>query len=524
MKFSIAIPVKGHLEELKQTLIMCKNQYMFCDYEIVIADNMNDEEELTKILDAVECDKIKCFRTPELYSIQQNFDFAVSCASGDYVMILGAKEGISQYCLYILNYITKLTDENVIAWGRFVYNYRDCSVDADRIISECYSSRLVMMEDWLKLEYESPRGIAKRIPFMYTSAIVKRDLIDKIEKKYGTKLHQYSTQDYYQAVLTGIYNRKFLYLGLPLTVYGITGNSGQQVCIKYSGDKLLKNLNGKAGGFFDKYVFYTLNQAALIMSRLEIGLALKDNIEAEGYKLKYNYKKFLQMSMEECQYKMKLNKDVDCYKDVITETKKDLLNLGQQDIIDWFTQKYSVRDDDIKQILNEVDYKQMYYNGFPVIYGEAMGIENISQVMKLIESMFLERKVDTFLEQFTYSWNTLKDVCNIIKKYVYKGMIGIYGTGGNTEKLIKAYEFMMGEKLQNYIYIDSYSDGKQNLNGHQIINVNSINDYGLSAVLISSYEYRSEMLCNVKKIGPDIKIIDMYENAEFFYLGFLQGD
>jgi glycosyltransferase involved in cell wall biosynthesis len=87
--------------------------------------------------------------------------------------------------------------------------------------------------------------------------------------------------------------------------------------------------------------------------------------------------------------------------------------------------------------------------------------------------------------------------------------IGIYGKGKHTDIFLWEYEHFMNEKLQNFVYIDSYADDSVDEQGKEIINISNL-ESKVDMILISSYCYRLEMLEMCRKYAPNVPVFDFY--------------
>lgn len=87
MKVSILLPTRNRLELLRLAIESVRMQD-YADWEILISDNASDEdigEHVRKLADP----RIKTRRFDELVPVTENWNAALECATGDYIIMLG---------------------------------------------------------------------------------------------------------------------------------------------------------------------------------------------------------------------------------------------------------------------------------------------------------------------------------------------------------------------------------------------------------------------------------------------------
>ena len=87
MLISIVIPTRDRAEVLRYSLAACTR---ICDpkIEIIVSDNSSVDETPEAVARSQDS-RIRYVRTPQRYSMRQNFEFAVNHARGDYICMLG---------------------------------------------------------------------------------------------------------------------------------------------------------------------------------------------------------------------------------------------------------------------------------------------------------------------------------------------------------------------------------------------------------------------------------------------------
>lgn len=103
--------------------------------------------------------------------------------------------------------------------------------------------------------------------------------------------------------------------------------------------------------------------------------------------------------------------------------------------------------------------------------------------------------------------------------------VGIYGSGGHTEGLLKLYKYFVGEIKCEIVFIDSVKD---NILYHNkpLVCCQRVDD-SFKWVIVSSFLYEKEMLDNLKKINVELPVIRFYNEitmdifSDYSFLDFL---
>src|SRR5438128_8472362 len=96
-RFSLVIPTRDRASTLPFTLRTCL-ALEFDDFEIVVADN-GSSDQTREIVENAGDRRIRYFRSPEPLAMSDSWDFALSHASGEYVLLLGADDELLLHAL-----------------------------------------------------------------------------------------------------------------------------------------------------------------------------------------------------------------------------------------------------------------------------------------------------------------------------------------------------------------------------------------------------------------------------------------
>ena len=123
-KYSIVIPTCDRANLLEYTIKGCLLQN-YDNYELLVSDNYSNDN--TKvILDSFKKDpKIRVVETKSRLAMPNHWEFAMSHALGEYIIILGDDDGISPDLLSILDNIIDQNDANIIKWESYCYHHPD---------------------------------------------------------------------------------------------------------------------------------------------------------------------------------------------------------------------------------------------------------------------------------------------------------------------------------------------------------------------------------------------------------------
>ena len=92
--------------------------------------------------------------------------------------------------------------------------------------------------------------------------------------------------------------------------------------------------------------------------------------------------------------------------------------------------------------------------------------------------------------------------------------LAIYGRGKHTQIFLEEYEKVTGSPLVFDVYADTYVEKEDTDNdGRKIVNIKDIEKYA-DVLIISSFQYRMEMIKKCKDLNLNIKVIDLYSTEK----------
>lgn len=105
-------------------------------------------------------------------------------------------------------------------------------------------------------------------------------------------------------------------------------------------------------------------------------------------------------------------------------------------------------------------------------------------------------------------------------KYIFESSegktIAIYGTGDHTVNMMNAYERLLGKKKFKIIYLDSnFNKRGEKFLDERIYHEDDILDLRINKIVISSYEFQSDIYENIKEYeNQGIEIVRIYDKEE----------
>ena len=181
VKFSVVIPTRERATTLRHALRTCLDQN-FDDYEVVVSDN--DSSPATKaVIDEAASRRVRYVRSPGLLAMSSNWDFAVSHARGEYVILIGDDDGLLPHALAEVDRITREHDAKVVRWTQVYYTWPSFAlpgqadylrVPLGRGLAEVASLDLIRAVIGFRLPYTA-------LPMLYNAA-VHRSVLDELPK------------------------------------------------------------------------------------------------------------------------------------------------------------------------------------------------------------------------------------------------------------------------------------------------------------------------------------------------------
>lgn len=239
-RFSIIIPCRNAGETLYYTLKTCLEQEFDGEYEIVVSDNSDmswgTDTPTYRICQDFHDDKIKYYRTPRNLSLMKNFEYAYLKAQGEFLISMGADDGILPWALKELDGImNEFPDQYIWLWHEAFYKW----ADVDKSVMENagkatlrdgngyikgspniyqYKTREIFLDSFTYY------GNMYYLPQIYHNSGIRRKYLVNLYKKTGV-LWGGKSQDICMAVTIGNIEEMLPFIENTLTITGISNDS-----------------------------------------------------------------------------------------------------------------------------------------------------------------------------------------------------------------------------------------------------------------------------------------------------------
>lgn len=318
-KFTILIPSFNREKYLEQSILSCLNQN-FKSFELIISDdNSSDNTELMVAKYITQDKRIKYFKHDINKGMMQNFEEALCYVTGEYVIILGADDGLMPDSLSeIASIIDSDSTIDVLTWPTPAFFYagtkmKTSQIVVPRICSQSISTKKYSTYDFIKRQSVELAYVGDPLcPMLYVKSIVKYSLINKVKDLSGGKFFSCSTPDGYSAFALCSLIDNYHFINKPMTLHGVSPSSAGVNYVKSN-----KN-NDLSSKFFEDNKKVNLNTylGDVPYSPL-ISIMTADFILTSQEKLKPNYRPTVFPDI-----KLLLNKAADELCDGLFEEKK----------------------------------------------------------------------------------------------------------------------------------------------------------------------------------------------------------
>lgn len=227
---SVIIPTRNSAQVLKYALMTCIDQN-YDNYEIIVSDNSSPgNNETKKLVNELNCKKIKYFRTPEEYAMKENYEFAYEQSSGEYILLMGSDDGLLLHCLEVLSeFIKKLNRPGSITWDPVAYGWPNVGINSiknglfipypsqkNNIKFSYYDESMLNAVLNFKARYSI-------LPMFYYNSIIKRELVEEAKKTSGKIF--YASADVSTGIMFAYLQKKYIHVNMPMTIGGSSQNS-----------------------------------------------------------------------------------------------------------------------------------------------------------------------------------------------------------------------------------------------------------------------------------------------------------
>ena len=234
IRFSIVIPTRERPETLDYTLRTCLAQ-QHSNYEIIVCDNCSAPA-TQLVVERWASDKIKYIRSDRPLAMSDNWELAVSQATGEYVIVIGDDDGLLLHTLAELErLLAQIRSPRAIRWERAYYSWPN-----HPLLEEANLLHLPLEQASTLL---SGRGTIRSaanfeldytmLPMLYNSAI-HADLIGALRRKTG-RVFAAQSPDIYSGFAFAHLAGEYVSVGIPMSINAGSASSNGVANISLSG-------------------------------------------------------------------------------------------------------------------------------------------------------------------------------------------------------------------------------------------------------------------------------------------------
>jgi hypothetical protein len=230
-RLSVVIPTRNRPHTLRFALQTCAAQD-FDDCEIVVADNSDVPDATRETVGGFDDTRMKYVRSPKRLAMTDNWEFALSQATAEYVTIIGDDDGLLLHALPEIDRLLRLLDTPVLHWESVCYNWPDLPLQPHLLPNELlvplaqvdfyYPIRLTDARP-LMLDAANSGVSYARLPMIFGSAI-HQSVVSRLRAITG-RVFQSQSPDVYSAFAFGYLAGTYHSVAAPMTIAGLSGRS-----------------------------------------------------------------------------------------------------------------------------------------------------------------------------------------------------------------------------------------------------------------------------------------------------------
>lgn len=223
MKISIIVPTRNGSPYLEYCLKSCLDNDCR-DIEVVVSDNFSTDN-TREIAEKFSADpRLRYYNTGESVSMRRNYEFALSKASGDYVVIIGDDDGMTRSGLELLRSLLAEHEPDAVNWIPAYYTWPRRREEPKHgalhyKISNFFAPPQFRNPEEILAGFCAAKLVKYRSGACLYHGCIRRDIIESLTDGEGIFFHA-QNPDVYSclALLTKV--RKFISLGYPVSIGG----------------------------------------------------------------------------------------------------------------------------------------------------------------------------------------------------------------------------------------------------------------------------------------------------------------
>lgn len=528
-KYSILIPVLNSIETLPYTIETCIRQQEMDDYEVVVSDNGSDDD-IKGLVDSFHDKHLRYYRNDNVGTQADSFNMAVEHAQGEYLLMLGADDSISEWGLYIIDQLLEITNEEILWWNppRYFWPERE---DFPNALWMPEVRRYKGQNARNKLEDVFRVMNGWDIPLLYQHCVIKKSLIERMKEdleKYGIRLHEPPMADNFQGVMSLLYCKHYLEIPYGVIMMGqskagkkdklkIGSKAHRRVYVDRDTEYMLQKEPFFAQGnqWHVSWLYHVMVRVQELLKKKQEKnipeISIENLIGNSYFELLYAYEYCMQ---EGADYKV-------IYDNAMLLFKTGIERLGNTELMEWYEKSYhELEQIDATQIERIRLRKHLNSRPNQKIECENFGVKNIAEAQKILDQIYLSKNsIDNDIDMFRYSYQKAKSLSEKMKELDKKGGLAIYGIGGHTEILLNVYQYFENDFDNPVIYLDSNIDKRgTTYHGGTVYHFSDIPNLPIAGVVLSSIEFQEVLYGNIRDYEKEIEIIKPYDVGDIAYL------
>jgi len=222
--FSVIIPTRERHFTLKAAIQSALNQ-THPDFELVVMDNFSSPATAETVEPFLSDRRTRYFRAPERLSMTDNWELALSKATGDYIFIMGDDDGLMPDGLELGRQLIEHYQTDLVAWFRYQYWWSNAIVPwmRDRLYLHLGQQAEFLPSRPMLAAFYQNQVIFENLPMVY-NAFVSRALIERIKSIHGRYFMSHCP-DVFSGIVNAYHSESYLYLSRALSIAGISGAS-----------------------------------------------------------------------------------------------------------------------------------------------------------------------------------------------------------------------------------------------------------------------------------------------------------
>lgn len=236
VKYSIIIPARNGVKYLPACVNTIIDQ-KYADYELIISDDHSDDGS-KDYLASLNHPNVRVFEPPKSLSMAEHWEWALSQASGEWLIFVGQDDGLQSYFFELANILTDtanriglrtiMSQRAYFFWKGCEFIYGDTAVRYNALpLMKILDSRIECAKVFFGIQSYF------ELPEMYTTSLFNRSILDEAKEKQNGKVFTAHPQDANLAAIACSLDKKFLKSFIPL---GWVGSSPKSAGMAISAD------------------------------------------------------------------------------------------------------------------------------------------------------------------------------------------------------------------------------------------------------------------------------------------------